>query len=93
MSLMPSVNAVRLWTTWAVAEGRALHSGRLKRRAMAPQRTLAQVCREAGAPRSTPNHSEVSPLVVETSVDAHAECVLRPGFRELADAPGQDVWS
>ena len=30
-----------------------------------------------------PNHAKVSPLGVATSVDAQAECVFCPGFREL----------
>ena len=48
MSQMPSVNAVRLWTIWAVTEGRAPIQF-VWWRAMAPERTLAGVCREAGA--------------------------------------------
>ena len=46
---MPCANVVHLWTTSAVTGEGAPHSGRLKRRAMVPERTLARVCREAGA--------------------------------------------
>ena len=42
--------------------------------------------------RFSPNQAEVSPLGVATSLEAHAECVLCPGFRELFGVT-KDVWS
>ena len=48
-SLMLCANVVHLWIIWAVTGGACPHSGRLKRRAMVPERTLARVCREVGA--------------------------------------------